>query len=67
MINEFSNHAVIKKQKKNAIGLGRTKLRPEEEFSCANEKLSLLDEQLKVCELTQTSWWPRPDLEEGFI
>ena len=37
--------------KNNGIG---TELRPEMEFSCANEKLSLLDGQQKVFKLTCT-------------
>ena len=31
--------------------MGRTLVRPVGEFSCANEKLSLLERQQKVCEL----------------
>ena len=38
--------------KNNAIGLGRTKLRPKVEFSCSDEKLYLLDGLQKVCKLT---------------
>ena len=38
--------------KNNAIGLGRTKLQPNVEFSCGDEKLSLLDGLQKVCKLT---------------
>ena len=55
---EVSNHVVITKKKSDTIGLGRTLVRPEGEFSCANEKLSLLDRQQKVSELTST--WPAP-------
>ena len=43
---------VITKKKPDTIGLGRTLVRPEGEFSCANEKVSLLDRQQKVIELT---------------
>ena len=49
---------VITKKKSDTIGLGRTLVRPEGEHWCAIEKLSLLDRQQKVSELTLTSTWP---------
>ena len=55
---------VITKNKSDIIGLGRTLVRPEGEFYNANEKLSLLDRQQKVCKLDFNG---APDLEEGFI
>ena len=57
---------MITKKKSNTIGLGRTLMGPEGKFSCANEKLSLLDRQQKVSELT-FNVAGAPDLEEGFI
>ena len=58
---------VITKKKSDTIGLGRTLVRPEGEFSCANEKLSLLDRQQKVSELIDFNVAGAPDLEEVFI
>ena len=52
---ELSNHVVITKKKSDTIGLGRTLMGPEGKFSCANEKLSLLDRQQKVSKLSLTS------------
>ena len=57
-------YVVLRKNKCDIIGLGRTLVRPEGEFSCANEKLSLLDRQQKVSDFNVAG---APDLEEGFI
>ena len=56
----LSNHVVITKKKSDTIGLGRILVCPEGKFSCANEKLSLLDRQQKVSELTFSPTWPAP-------
>ena len=56
-----------KKYEKQRHWYGVYKIATEVEFSCANEKLSLLDGQQKVCELTKTSSWPAPRNYPGFI
>ena len=46
--------------KNQAISLGRTKLQPEVEFYCANEKLSLLDRQQKFASSFRLHRYQRP-------